>query len=274
MCSANLIDDIRAICIVSSESNKSLVNKNLEAQPNIKKSNMSREILSKARSETLSGQDLGDARVFFEKELQKLMQQLVDLGESVDLVEVAKIKLKVARAQLGLGENVACWHEARPLVKTFIETEFYEQAVEACELLYLSEQDDSIAALGQACWLAVTYPVDPALSVDMLSYIINETPDNSDGAAVASVAALYLAELRGQDEQKESLMFLAKQLVAMVAKRHRGIEDEESIQIWIEMLELNNLDELFARLGKMIDAIVGNHWWFDRDELRAKLPVN
>jgi len=60
--------------------------------------------------------------------------------------------------------------------------------------------------------------------------------------------------------------------VALVAKRHRGIEDEESIEIWIEMLELNNLDELFTRLGKVIDAIVGTDWWFERDELRAKLP--
>ena len=154
------------------------------------------------------------------------------------------------------------------------ENDCFQQAVEACELLYLSEQDDSIKALGHACWLAVTYPVDPALSVDMLSYIIDETPDNSDGAAVASVAALYLAELRSKDEEKESLMFLAKQLIAIVAKRHRDIEDEESIETWIEMLELNNLDEMFSRLGKMIDTIVGSDWWFDRDELRAKLPVN
>ena len=235
---------------------------------------MSREILSKAMSETISGQDLGDARVFFEKELQQLMQQLTELGNKAKAVDVAKVKLDIARAQLGLGQHLTCWQEARPLVKTFIESDCFQQAVEACELLYLSEQDDSITALGHACWLAVTYPVEPALSVDMLSYIIDETPDNSDGAAVASVAALYLAELRAKDEEKESLMFLAKQLIAMVAKRHRGIEDEESIEIWIEMLELNNLDELFARLGKVIDAVVGTNWWFDRDELRAKLPVN
>ncbi len=235
---------------------------------------MSREILSKAMSETLSGQDLGDARVFFEKEIQQLLQKLTELGDKADLLEVAKVKLDIARAQLGLGEHMTCWQEARPLVKTFIENECFQQAVEACELLYLAEQDDSIAALGHACWLAVTYPVEPALTVDMLSYIIDETPDNSDGAAVASVAALYLAELRSKDEEKESLMFLAKQLIAVVAKRHRGIEDEESIEIWIEMLELNNLDELFSRLGKVIDAIVDNNWWFDRDELRAKLPVN
>lgn len=235
---------------------------------------MSREILSKAMSETISGQDLGDARVFFEKELQTLMQQLTELGDKAELVEVAKVKLGIARARLGLGEHLACWQEARPLIKTFVEAEQFQRAVETCELLYLAEQDDSIIALGHACWLAVTYPVAPALSVDVLSYIIDETPDNSDGAAVASVAALYLAELRAKEEEKDSLMFLAKQLIAMVAKRHRGIEDEESIQIWIEMLELNNLDELFVRLGKVIDAIVGNNWWIDRDDLRSRLPVN
>ncbi len=235
---------------------------------------MSREILSKAMSETLSGQDLGDARVFFEKELNSLMQQLADLGDNAELIDVAFVKLSIARARLGLGEHLTCWQEARPLLKTFVEAEHFQQAVEVCELLYLAEQDDSIIALGHGCWLAVTYPVAPALSVDMLSYIIDETPDNSDGAAVASVAALYLAELRAKDEEKESLMFLAKQLIAMVAKRHRGIEDEESIEIWIEMLELNNLDELFVRLGKVIDAIVANNWWIDRDDLRSRLPVN
>jgi len=65
---------------------------------------------------------------------------------------------------------------------------------------------------------------------------------------------------------------LAKQLIAIVAKRHRGIEDAETIKIWIEMLELNDLDELFKRLAKMLDAIVGNSWWVDRDALRAELP--
>ena len=235
---------------------------------------MSRKILSQAMSETLSGQDLGDARVYFEKELQAQHKKLSALGSDAAAIDVANIKLEVARAQLGLGEKEACWQEARPLVKTFIENDSPQQAVEACELLYLSEQDNSIIALGHGCWLAVTYPVEPAMSVDMLSYIVDETPDNSDGAAVASVAALYIAELRAKEEEKESLMFLAKQLIAMVAKRHRGIEDEESIEIWIEMLELNNLDELFARLGKIIDAIVGSAWWFDREELRSKLPVN
>ena len=235
---------------------------------------MSRKILSQALLESISGQDLGDARAYFENELREHEQHLAAFSNDANDIDVAKVKLEIARAHLGLGNKDKCWEVSKPLLTIFIEGECFQLAVEVCELLYLSEQTDSIIALAHGCWLAVTYPVDPALSVDMLSYIVDETPDNSDGAAVASVAALYLVELRAQGKEKENLTFLAKQLVALVAKRHRNIEDEESIEIWIEMLELNNLDELFTRLGKVIDAIAGNNWWFDRDNLRSKLPVN
>ena len=234
---------------------------------------MSRKILSQTLAETISGQDLGDARAFFENELLQHQQHLNELGEDADPADIAKVKLEIARAHIGLSDKETCWQTAQPLLAIFIAHGCFEQAVESCELMYLAEKTDSIQALGHGCWLAVTYPVETALSVDMLSYIIDETPDNSDGAAVASVAAMYLVELREEGEDKDNLIFLAKQLVALVAKRHRGIEDEESIEMWIEMLELNNLDELFTRLGKVIDAIVGSQWWFDRDDLRAKLPV-
>jgi hypothetical protein len=32
--------------------------------------------------------------------------------------------------------------------------------------------------------------------------------------------------------------------------------------------------ELFSRLAVMLDAIVGENWWINRDELREQLPVN
>jgi hypothetical protein len=63
-------------------------------------------------------------------------------------------------------------------------------------------------------------------------------------------------------------------MVARVAKRHRGIEDEQGINIWIEMLQLNDPKTLLARLGRMLDVIVADRWWIDLDALRAKLPVN
>ncbi|HAJ91407.1 MAG TPA: hypothetical protein DCO71_02080, partial [Gammaproteobacteria bacterium] len=64
------------------------------------------------------------------------------------------------------------------------------------------------------------------------------------------------------------------QILAGVAKRHRGIEEPEMINTWIEILELNDVKELLSRLAAMLDAIVGDNWWIDRDALRASLPVN
>ena len=54
-----------------------------------------------------------------------------------------------------------------------------------------------------------------------------------------------------------------------MAKRHRNIEDEESIKMWIEILELNDTDKLFVRLAKILDTIAADQWWFDRDQLRG-----
>jgi hypothetical protein len=44
--------------------------------------------------------------------------------------------------------------------------------------------------------------------------------------------------------------------------------------MWIEILGLNDIQELLSRLAAMLDAIVGDNWWVDRDALREKLPVN
>jgi len=218
---------------------------------------------------------LGSAeeQAWFENELIRHRSSLKHLANSASNFERAEIELQIAEALVGLNKLDEAWQSARPLVELFIDENNYAYAVRACRVLYQTDREESIAALGQACWLAVTYPIDPALSIEMLHYIIDETPDQSDGAAVAAMAAHYIADMRGA-EQHENLTFLTKQILAKVAKRHRNIEDEESIKIWIEILELNDTDQLFERLAKIIDVMVDDQWWFSRDELRAQLPVN
>lgn len=223
--------------------------------------------------DTVSSLQSADDRVWFENELIKFQQQLRDLPQHVSNLERATLELEIAEVLIGLNRLDEAWESARPLVELFIADKEFELAVRAYRVLYQADHDLSIAALGQGCWLAVTYPIDPSLSVEMLHNIVDETPDNSDGAAVAAMAAQYIADMRGQ-EQRENLMFLTTQIVAKVAKRHRNLEDEESIKIWIEILELNDTDQLFMRLAKIIDTITADNWWFDRDELRAQLPVN
>ncbi len=214
-----------------------------------------------------------DERAWFENELQKLRRQRNDLPNNTSNFERAQIELEIAQALIGLNRLEEAWESARPLVELFIAEKKFEHAVRACKVLYQADQEASIAALGQGCWLAVTYPIDPELSVEMLHDIVDETPDNSDGAAVAAMTAHYIADKRAVDQHK-NLTFLTSQIIAKVAKRHRNIEDEESIKIWIEILELNDTDKLFVRLAKILDVMTADQWWFDRDQLRAQIPDN
>ena len=206
--------------------------------------------------------------------LAKARKHLKSMPEDGNPVDRARALLDVAEPLLGLGQGADAWTHAREAFAVFIDYEHWQDAVEAADILYQSEQPDSILALGQGIWLAVTYPVRAQSTVKLLDCVIDETPDDSDGAVVAAMVAHYIAGLRTDGEEKESLTFLTTQMIARVAKRHRGIEDQQTLDTWIEMYKLNDVPELLKRLGVVVDAIVGDKWWFDRDELRARLPVH
>jgi len=104
--------------------------------------------------------------------------------------------------------------------------------------------------------------------------LIDDTPDKSDGAAVAAVTAHYIADLRLTDEKRESLMFLTTNMIAQVAERHSNVKDQNQLNFWMDKLELNDPSIFLPKLAQVIDAIVAENWWFDKDDLRAKLPVN
>lgn len=206
--------------------------------------------------------------------LQAALRHLRSLGEDCQPVIRARALLDVAEPLLGLGQSTEAWQHAREAFAVFVDYEHWQDAVEAADILYRSEQPGSLAALGQGIWLAVTYPVKAQSTVTLLNYVIDETPADSDGAAVAAMAAHYIADLRTEAEEKNSLTFLTTQMIARVAKRHRGIEDQETLNVWIEMLQLNDVPQLLKRLSTIVDVMVGDKWWFDRDALRARLPVN
>ncbi len=206
--------------------------------------------------------------------LAKAKKQLRAIPEGGKPVERARALLDVAEPMLGLGQGADAWTHAREAFSVFVDYEHWQDAVEAADILYQCEHADSIVALGQGIWLSVTYPVRAQGTVKLLDHVIDETPDDSDGAAVAAMAAHYIAGLRTEGEEKTSLTFLTTQLIARVAKRHRGIEDQVTLDTWIEMYKLNDIPELLKRLGVIVDVMVGDNWWFDRDELRSKLPVN
>jgi hypothetical protein len=206
--------------------------------------------------------------------LIKARQRLKAMPDDSNPVDRARALMDVAEPLQGLGQQVDAWQHAREAFSVFVDYEHWQDAVEAADILYQCGQPDSIVALGQGIWLAVTYPVKAQSTVTLLNYVIDETPDDSDGAAVAAMAAHYIADLRTEGEEKASLTFLTTQMIARVAKRHRGIEDQQTLDTWIEMYRLNDVPELFKRLGLIVDVLVGEKWWFDRDALRARLPVH
>jgi hypothetical protein len=206
--------------------------------------------------------------------LAQARQRLKSIPDDGKPLDRARALLDVAEPLLGLGRGADAWQHAREAFSVFVDYEHWQDAVEAADILYQCEQPDSIAALGQGIWLAVTYPVQAHSTVTLLNYVIDETPDDSDGAAVAAMAAHYIADLRAPEDEKASLGFLTTQMIARVAKRHRGIEDQETLDVWIEMLQLNDVPELLKRLSAIVDVLVGDKWWFDRDALRSRLPVH
>ena len=222
-----------------------------------------------------SGIDLAESRPSLQALLKEHEQHLQALPADCDPLERARLRLDIAETLLALQRRKESWDIAREVFDVFTSAEAWQDAIEACDVLFQCEQEQSLAALGNGVWLAVTFPVPAQLTVAMLQHIVDETPDTSDGAAVAAMAAHYIADLRTEGKEHESLTFFTNQLVAGVAKRHRGIEnDPEMIRMWTEILGLNDVKELLSRLALILDTITGGNWWVDRDALRTRLPVN
>lgn len=209
-----------------------------------------------------------------QQDLELHMQHFRELPESADPLEKARLMLDIAECHLGLDEPKEAHDWAKPCIQTFIKSEQWQLAVDTCDIIYNCNQHDSLIALGNGIWLAVTFPIDPNASIQLLHHIVDETPDDSDGAAVAAMLAHYLAETRSTEKDHQNLTFLTSQILAQVAKRHRGIEDEQTLQTWIKMYELDEIDKLLSKMALILDTIVGANWWYDRDDIRSRLPVN
>ncbi len=195
-----------------------------------------------------------------------------DLAHDASEIDRAFILLRMADSEVGLKLNDLAWNHARRAFESFIENEEWEAAVEACNLLYQTEQPASICALGQGIWLAVTFPIDVTLSINMLTHIIDETPARSDGAAIAAITAHYIADIRTDEDKHTSISFLTNNILARVAESHSDVKDQHSLDIWLQKLELKDPEQFLPRLAKILNIITEDKWWYDKDKLREKIP--
>ncbi len=227
---------------------------------------------NKTINELIESTDSEESIEYLKSYLQMKEQAMADLAEDATELEKANLKLDIAEALVGVGRADEAWSVAREAFSMFLENEQWEEAVKCCDVLYQSGQPASLVALGQGVWLAVTYPIDPQLTINMLGYVIDETPEKADGAAIAAIVAHYVADMRAEGKARESMTFLTNQMLANVARGHSGIEDQAAMDVWMEKLQLLDPAVFLPRLSLVLGAIVPHdQWWFDREALREKI---
>ncbi|MEW6329893.1 MAG: hypothetical protein AB1560_00380 [Pseudomonadota bacterium] len=220
-----------------------------------------------------SAEDVQESAVLLEAQLAEFRRQMLELPPNYDPLARADLLLQIGRTFIRLEKNQDAWDAAREAFDIYAQREAWEGAVQACDILFAADQPESLPALGQGIWLTVTFPMDPELSVAMLQHVVDETPPDSDGAAVAATVAHYIVDLRAEGRQREDLMFYTNQLLATVARRHSGVQDQEAFSRWFKKLELDDPAKFLPRLRNVVDVLVQDEWWIDRDAIHAKLPV-
>lgn len=210
-----------------------------------------------------------------EAHLVELRAELAALPESSGEHERAGLQLQIARALQVLGRGADAWPLGRMAFDAFAAAGDWENAADACDVLYQSEQDGSLAALGQGIWIGVTFPIDPEISVHLLSHVVDDTPDDADGAAVAAATAAFLADLRAPEgPERDRLVFFANQLLGQVARRHGSVADQDAFEGWVRRLELDEPDKFLVRLRNVVDVLVQDDWWIDRETIQSRLTMD
>jgi len=209
----------------------------------------------------------------YQQQLTESTEELATLTPESDPLDRAKLLLKKVNALVGIGRKTETWDEAKQAFDLFIQHHHWEEAAECCDVLYQAQKSDSIKALVHGVWLSVSFPVDPELTVVLLNHIVEETPPDSDGAAVAAATAHYVVGIRADDKTFEDLNFLTTNLIAQVAGAHSQVDSQEVLDFWIKKLELDDPAVFLPRLGEVLNYVVKeDEWWFDRDALRAFFP--
>lgn len=219
-----------------------------------------------------SASDVEKPFQLLEVRLAELNDELNKLPEDSPKTEQFRLKLNSAYTLLDLDRPDEALEIGQQVFKQAIAKQLWLQAVEACDIIFQVDKKDALPALAHGIWLGVTFPIDAELSVAMLQHLVDESPDRSDGAAVAAATAAYIANLRANDDNREELSFFTNQLLGQVARRHSQVEEQEIFDFWVKQLELDEPNKFLPRLAEVLNILTEGQWWFDRDELRKHIP--
>lgn len=219
-----------------------------------------------------SGQDARPSVQATEGRLAAIRDRIRETAPDGYSAQRAALLLDECGLLVELERMTEAWERAKQVFDTSVREKQWQSAAQACDLMFRSEQPLSLAALGQGIWLAVTFPIDPGVTVSLLEHVVDETPDHSDGAAIAAAVAVYVVDLRTEGAQYDDLSVSTRQLLTSVARRHRGVENQAELDAWVAALGLDDVNGILGRLRRIIEALVQDHWWIDRDSIQAELP--
>lgn len=232
-------------------------------------------IKSEEVSDADSAEDAQQATGLLEARLHELHQKMTELPAGFDPKEKGEILIQTSAILVDLERGEEAFDQAREAFDIFKGIEDWDALAQTCNNMFLADQPESLAALGQGIWVAVTFPVvDPELTVALLQHVVNETPADSDGAALAAAVAHYIADIRTEGKKHEDLTFFTNSLLGTVARRHSEVESQEQFKAWFARMELDDPDKFLVRMRNVIDVLVQEDWWIDRDAIWATLPVN
>jgi len=207
-----------------------------------------------------------------EQALATAQQEMRELPAGYLPVQKAIIQNRIAELLVDLQRDEEAFDMARDAFDIFVTGQQWEDAVQSCNAMFFAGQPGSLPALGQGVWLAVTFPIDAELSVAMLQHIIDETPDDADGAAVAAVTACYVVEIRTEGKQRDNLRLFTNHMLGTVARRHSDVSKQEQFDYWMEKMELTDPAKFLPRLRNVVDVLVQEDWWVDREAIWVSLP--
>ena len=204
--------------------------------------------------------------------LVAIQERIKEVSVETESIQLVKLLLDESTLLIELKRMSDAWDSARTAFDLSITEKMWEHAARACDLLFRTGLQNSLPALGQGIWLAVTFPVNPELTVSLLNHVIEETPDHSDGAAVAAITAVYVVDLRAAGRQYDDLSVHTRQMLTTVGRRHGGIENQLDLERWLDRLELNEPKQFLDRLRSIVDFLVQDEWWFDWKAVQAEIP--
>jgi len=222
-----------------------------------------------------SAEDVQQATGLLEARLHELREEITELPAGFDPKLKGELLIQTSAVLVDLERGEEAFSDAREAFDIFKDAEAWEALAQTCNNMFLADQPESLPALGQGIWVGVTFPeVDPELTVALLQHVVNETPSDSDGGALAAAVAHYIADIRTEGKKHEDLTFFTNSLLGTVARRHSEVESQEQFKAWFTRMELDDPEKFLVRMRNVIDVLVQEDWWIDRDAIWATLPVN